>query len=254
MLSVLIFIVLIVILSSTIFCLKNVELNFYSNTINLTNKQQIIESGNFKYNQSIFFVNKQKYITTLERNNPYLKVVNIETLFPNKLVINATERNELFVVKTYENNTFKNYAFLDDELKLLSTSSTYTNSNLNPIYLTIENLNISSKTAGETLEVPKSEEKYLLKLANELLAYENNVLFLKANFQEINFNFESKNNLRIKMRSGVEILLKEYNNRFEEKFVLALSYYNSCNEAQKQSGRITVFENNDGIIQGYSYL
>ena len=82
MLSIIGFIVLVVVLSSTIFSLKKVNLTFYSNTLRLTNKnEEIISSGNFKYNQSIFFIDKKKYISNLEKNNPYLKVINIETNF-----------------------------------------------------------------------------------------------------------------------------------------------------------------------------
>ena len=252
-LSVLCFIVLIVVLSSTVFCLKNVELNFYSNTINLTDNEKIIESGNFKYNQSIFFINKEKYIKSLEENNPYLKVINLETSFPNKLIINAIERNELFIVKTYENNTFKNYAVLDDEFKILKLESSFVNTNINPIYLTIEGENFNSNSAGSSISLTSEHKNILLKLSNELLAYENNVNFIKANFEEINLNFEKEFDLRIKMRSGVEIVLKEASIRFEEKFVLALSYYNECDTIKKESGRITAFENNAGQIEGYYY-
>lgn len=252
MLSILCFIVLVVVLSSTIFSLKNVNLIFYSNTIKLTNSEEIINSGNFKYNQSIFFLNKQNYINNLERNNPYLKVLNIETNFPNILTINAIERNEMFVVKTYQENTFKNYAILDDEFKILTTSSTFVNSNQNPILVSIDGYNYTSKNAGEFL-INVEYDKYLQIISNELLAYNNNVLLLKANFAEIHLDFENKNNVLIKMHSGVEILLKDYTNRLESKFHLALSYYNSCSDTKKEQGRITVFENNEKQIEGYYY-
>lgn len=250
MLSILTFIVLIVVLSSTIFSLKKVNLVFYSNTINLTNKEDIIESGNFKYNQSIFFINKQTYINNLEKNNPYLKVLNIESDFPNNLTINAIERNEMFVVKTYKDNVFKNYAILDDEFKILTTTSSFTNSNQNPILINIENYNYLSKNAGEFLDENDYNETLKI-LSNELLAYNNNVILLKANFAEIHLNFENKNNVLIKMHSGVEILLQDYTQKLEGKFRLALSYYNSSSSEKKEEGRITVFENNEQQIEGY---
>lgn len=252
MLSILIFIVLVVVLSSTIFSLKNVNLVFYSNTINLTDKELIVESGDFQYNQSIFFLNKQKYIDNLEKSNPYLKVLNIETKFPNNLTINAIERNELFVVKTYQDNSFKNYAIVDDEFKVLNTSSSFVNSNLNPILVNIEDYNYLSTTQGDFLD-NSIYDNILKSLANELLGYNNNVLLLKANFAEIHINFENKNNILIKMHSGVEILLKDYNAKLEGKFMLALSYYNSCSTENKEKGRITVFENNENQIEGYYY-
>lgn len=249
-LSILAFIVLIVVLSSTIFCLKTAEVNFMSNTINLTNKKdEIIETTDFKYNQSIFFLNKSNYIKQIEENYPYIKIINIETVFPNKLIVNAVERNELFVIKTYEENSFKNYLILDDELKILSTTQSFTNSHLNPILITIEGEFTATNLAGQTLT---SMNNQLIKnLAVELYAYNNNPLILKANFEEININYENSGDVRILMRSGVEIMLKDSNARLSEKFMLALSYYNELTD--KTTGRITTYVNNEDKVVGYYY-
>lgn len=247
-LSVLAFIVLLVVLSSTIFCLKKVELNFMSNTINLTDKNEdIISSAEFKYNQSIFFIDKSTYVKKLEENNPYLKVLNMETIFPNKLVINCVERNELFAIKSYENDEFKNYLILDDELKILNLDENYTNLYTNSILVTLTNEITQTNLAGQVLNSTYNE---LLKaLANELYAYNNNPLLLKANFEEIIVNFENKSNIKIKMRSGVEIILKDMQNKLTEKFMLALSYYNSLED--KTKGTFTSYENNSGEVVGY---
>lgn len=247
-LSVLAFIVLLVILSSTIFCLKTVEVTFYSNTINLTDKEsEIIESGKFKYNASIFFINKNKYKKNIEEANPYIKVINIETNFPNKLTINCIERNELFAVKSYENNTLNGYMILDDELKVLKNDISYENNHNNAILVNIENEFNNKVLAGQTLN--SLYNSLLKKLAIELLAYNDNVLILKANFNEITLNYSGKNDVQIKMRSGTEIILKDAENRLTEKFMLALSTYNQ--KPDKTKGKITAFENNEGLIEAY---
>lgn len=249
-LSILASIVLIVVLSSTIFCLKSVELNFMSNTINLTNQQEyIIESGNFKYNQSIFFINKSNYIKNLEEQNPYIKIINIETYFPNKLSINAIERNELFAIKSYENENYKNYLIIDDELKILKNDTNYENLYTNSILINLENEKTQTNVAGLTLN---SIYNNLIKsLATELYAYNNNPLLLKANFEEIHINYESKNEIKIKMRSGIDIFLKDMNNNLSEKFMLALSLYNKLED--KTTGNITVIKNNENKIVGAYY-
>lgn len=247
-LSVLAFIVLLVILSSTIFCLKTVEVSFYSNTINLTDKEsEIIESGKFKYNASIFFTNKNKYKKNIEEANPYIKVINIETNFPNKLTINCIERNELFAIKSYENNTLNGYMILDDELKVLKNDISYENNHNNAILVNIENEFNNRVLAGQTFN--SLYNSLLKKLAIELLAYNDNVLILKANFNEITLNYSGKNDVQIKMRSGTEIILKDAENRFTEKFMLALSTYNQ--KPDKTKGKITAFENNVGLIEAY---
>lgn len=247
-LSVLAFIVLLVVLSSTIFCLKTVEINFYSNTINLTGKEtEIIESANFKYNSSIFFINKNKYIKTIEEKNPYIKVLNIETNFPNKLSINCVERNELFALKGYENNVFSSYMILDNELKVLNNDSDYINNHNNAILVNIENEFTTKVLAGRALNNTYSNLIY--RLGIELLAYNNNTLILKANFNEITLNYNSTNDVLIKMRSGTEIVLKDSNNYLTEKFMLALSTYNQ--KPDKTKGRITAFVNNEGLVEAY---
>lgn len=249
-LSILAFIVLIVVLSSTIFCLKSVELNFMSNTINLTNKQkEIIETTEFKYNSSIFFLNKKSYKDKIESDYPYIKVINIETVFPNKLVVNAVERNELFIVKSYEDNSFKNYLVLDDELKILSSTQSFTNSHLNPILITTEGEFTPTNLVGQKLISTNSD--LIKNLAVELYAYNSSPLILKANFEEINLNYENVGNVRIKMRSGTEIILKDANTRLSEKFMLALSYYNELQD--NSTGRITTYVNNEDKVVGYYY-
>ncbi|MBE5746384.1 MAG: FtsQ-type POTRA domain-containing protein [Clostridiales bacterium] len=247
-LSILAVIVLFVVLSSTIFCLKSVEINFVSNTIHLTQKEdEIIETTNFKYNQSIFFVNKQKYKNEIEQNYPYIKIINIETIFPNKLIVNAVERNELFTIKTYEENAFKNYLVLDDELKVLNTYQSFTNSHLNPILINIEGEFTQTNSVGSFLTSGNND--LIKNLAVELYAYNNNPLLLKANFEEINLNYGSTGDVRILMRSGVEIKLKDATTRLSEKFMLALSYYNELTD--KTTGTITTYVNNEDKVVGY---
>ena len=46
--------------------------------------EEIIESGEFSYGSSVFFHGKKKYEERLESKYPYLKVINIETVFPSR--------------------------------------------------------------------------------------------------------------------------------------------------------------------------
>ncbi|MGN1208639.1 MAG: cell division protein FtsQ/DivIB [Christensenellales bacterium] len=243
-------IVLFVILTSTIFCLKNVELNFLSNTIVLTNKDaEILETGNFKYGKSIFFVGKAEIKKNLEEKNPYLKVVNIETLFPNKLRVNVVERNELLCLKGFENNQFASFMILDDELKVLTNQSSFSNTKLNPVLVSVENEYAQNFVAGQVYNGDYFE--LLKQISSELNAYRSNVNLIKANFEEIILNFENADNVKIKMRSGTEIVLKGASTRLSEKFMLGLSTYDSLEN--KTSSNVVVYENNDGMVVAYYY-
>jgi len=250
-LSIIAFIVLFVVLSSTIFCLKNVELNFLSNTINLTGQnEQIIESADIKYNKSIFFADKEEYAKNLEEKNPYIKIINIETLFPSTIRINAVERNELLCVKGFSDNAFKSFMIMDDELKVLKTEKEYVNKKTNAIFVNFEGENSVFVEQGQVFS-DATNTNLLKKLTTELLAYNNSVVLLKANFEEITFNFSSQDNLKIKMRSGTEIVIEDISTKFSEKFMLGLSTYDSVEN--KTSSKITVYENNDGKVVGYYY-
>lgn len=247
-LSILVVLVLVIILSSTIFCLKNVEINFMNITTKLTNcDEEIISSGNFKYNQSIFFVDKEKYKQILEENNPYLKVVNLETIFPSTLVINAVEREELFATECYNSSgLYSGFLIYDDELKVLKVDKTYENNKLNAITLKIDGSSASITNVGGKLDF--SENELILSLASELYGYNNNPSYLRAIFSEITLNYSSYGDVKIVMRSGTEILIKDSSSRFSDKFRLALSTYNTISD--KQNTKIEVREHSDGVVRG----
>ncbi len=78
--------VLVISFTSALFMLSSVKVNFLSSCPMFISKEDmIIKSANFEYGKSVFFLKKDTYVNNLEINNPYLKVINIETIFPNKL-------------------------------------------------------------------------------------------------------------------------------------------------------------------------
>ncbi len=92
----------------TLFGLSTVTVQFHSTKINLAEvtDQEIVSAGGFRYGACVFFEGKNKYIQNLEKSSneklAYLRVLNIETVFPNKMVIHVAEREELFAVRTSE--------------------------------------------------------------------------------------------------------------------------------------------------------
>ncbi|MDR0850212.1 MAG: FtsQ-type POTRA domain-containing protein [Christensenellaceae bacterium] len=127
------FVVLIVVLSSTVFTLKEVRVEFYDTNDQLitdyntlkhftaADTQSIIDSANFNMGQNIFLVKKEQYTNSLEKNNPYLKVITLTTYFPNKIIIKVHEREELFAVPYGSSGL---YAITDGEMKVLYTTDT----------------------------------------------------------------------------------------------------------------------------------
>ena len=127
------FVVLVVVLSSTVFTLKEIKIEFYDTNDQLitnhdtlkhfkdVNMQSIIDSAEFNMGENILLVKKEGYTDKLESKNPYLMVIALTTVFPNKIVIKVHEREELFAVKL-DSDT---HAITDGEMKVLRTTDSF---------------------------------------------------------------------------------------------------------------------------------
>lgn len=144
--SVILFILMvIIILMFTLFSLKEVELSFKTETLNITSTQQEeIKQKTLEHGGSVLFIGKEKIVSELESEFPYLKVVNIETKFPNKFVIHCAEREELFSI--YSNNK---YYSVDEELKILKISATKSDN----IQLDFQDIVLDETTAPPTYKI-----------------------------------------------------------------------------------------------------
>ena len=124
--SIMVVLVMLFLISSSVFELKQVEVQFYSywgtpiplsaNKVYTTSSkvQEVVSSAHFEYGTPMFSINKDKYIMTLENNNPYVKTLSLESVFPNKIVINAIERQEKYHISCPQG-----YLIVDDEFKIL---------------------------------------------------------------------------------------------------------------------------------------
>lgn len=124
--SIMVVLVMLFLISSSMFELKQVEVKFYSywgsplplsaNKVYTTSNkvQEVVSSAHFEYGSPMFSINKDKYIIALEKNNPYVKALSLESVFPNKIVINAVERQEKYHIKCPQG-----YLIIDDEFKIL---------------------------------------------------------------------------------------------------------------------------------------
>ena len=145
------------ILCWTLFGLSSVSIEFETTTKNLTlSHDEIVEAGRFRYGASVLFEGKQKYIDNLNAKSAenekfaYLKVVNIETVFPNRFVVHVAEREELFAVE-YDTQ----FLICDRDFRVLKFSSTQENAIL------LKGLQIlnSSVSVGDFLEIGQTSMK-----------------------------------------------------------------------------------------------
>ena len=112
--------VLLVLLSSAIFKIKSVSIE-YQTTLNLLSVEDLnkmVEESEIPYGKSIFFSSLDENIREMEESQPYIKVNKIERKFPNSLVVLVSERVPVVKVET----TSGTY-ILDSDLKVLNIAT-----------------------------------------------------------------------------------------------------------------------------------
>ena len=98
----------------TLFSLKNVEIEFETGNKIITNEMQNQIISEIDLGGTVFFKNKDEMTSKIEKKYPYVKVINIETILPNKFIIHIAERQEIYAISSL-NRT----CYLDNELKVL---------------------------------------------------------------------------------------------------------------------------------------
>lgn len=245
-LGIFVFLALVVVLSSAIFALDSVTIKYHNDTNILTGDDKVIvESGEFRYGENVFLSNKKNYISKIESANPYIRVLSIETVFPNKYIIHAVEREETYVFQT------DNYYIITDEnLKVLDKQKTYVNSTENPIEVQNSDYSNAVVKEGDFL-APNAYYYDLFYCFREHNGW-NTYADIKSNIKSIKLNYvdglnSGENNLLITMWDDVEILISQSNRKMSDKLNFALSAYEQIDDAN----RISVYEKSNGEITAF---
>lgn len=254
-LSVFVIITTIIVLCSTVFTLSTVDLAWLSTTKVLSGKtnSEIIDSGKFKTGESIFLINKEEYINNLESSNPYLRVINLEIKFPNKLKVSVAEREELYALKVVNENSASGYSyvFLDYDLKVLKiTDNQVVPNQQNPAVLTLNNLNytINDFSAGEFTNLPVANMLTSIGYMLSSAGYTNTLY--KALIRTIDLKFDINTTINIQTTYGLNLKLLKAQENTAQKMLKALSVYEYYHNTHPEinSGDITVFEQNGNIV------
>lgn len=175
---------MLLILFWTLFGLSKVTVSFSTTLENLTaTEQEIVSAGGFRKGASVLFEGKKKSIRKIEEyvsqneNFAYIKIENIETVFPNKFVIHISEREELFAIPTADR-----FLICDRDLKVLRITKTHENSQTNAILL--EGLTIKNEAVkvGDFLDC---EEKNITKLYSAFVQSNRNLNEQRSKFERI---------------------------------------------------------------------
>ncbi|MDD4815540.1 MAG: hypothetical protein PHQ62_00155 [Clostridia bacterium] len=168
-----VFLGLLVVLNFTLFTLNTVSIKFHNATVLFADtsiQNNIIETGEFKSKDSVIFMDKQSHIDKIEKQYPFLKVVNIEINFPNNITIHCIEREPVFAVKTPTN-----ILICDKDFKVLEIEETTDFESTQNNCILIEGLNIETLlTAGDFII---TEQTPLLKLISPAFELNNRNIY-----------------------------------------------------------------------------
>lgn len=168
----------------TLFGLKSVTVSFSTTLENLTvSEEEIVEAGDFNMGACVLFEEKEKSIRKIEnyvsenKNFAYIKVLNIETVFPNKFVIHISEREELFAIPFGDE-----ILICDRELRVLDKVESFSSDQTNAILL--EGLTIKNEIVdyGDFLDV---EEEGIKNLYSAFVENNRNLSEQRGKFEKI---------------------------------------------------------------------
>lgn len=171
----------------TLFGFSSASVQFHSTTQNLTlTEEEIVEAAKFNYGTSILFSGKKKYIKNLEEKSlenkkfAYLKVLNIETVFPNKMVIHITEREQLFAISHQQQ-----FLICDRDLRVLEILDYFENTDKNAIV--VNNLSILDEEVrvGQFLNV---KEHAIKKFYSSMAKNNRNLSQIYSKFATLNIS------------------------------------------------------------------
>lgn len=188
--SVMFVVVLCTILSFTLFRVHNISLDFQNATVEFadeTVQNEVIQSADVNTKIPIFALNKSQIAERLEKRNPKLKVINLETVFPNKLIIHCAEREKTFCVKARADV----YYICDDNLKVLKVVGEPTSQTQgNMVHLSGVTVLNTGAVDGDLLDLYEGEN--VITKISTAFAYNNkNITDIKCMFKSIDFKYET---------------------------------------------------------------
>ena len=230
--SILVFLTVLVVLSSTIFTLQNVSINWMTTKYKLLTIDDEQLTSDITLGKSIFLVDKEEITSNLEKKYPYLRVVGVETKFPNKIVIHSAEREVLFAVKKSDDN----YALLDEFGKVLENNKSFDSltqgtSTLSSTPIKVEFQSLALKEEdfvnGEIVKVSHIE-KMITRLAYSFKESNYSPTTSKGVFQNIDILSDSQHEtVNITTRRGIIIKLKDAEEYTTDKLLVGLARYNA---------------------------
>ena len=149
----LIIVIIPVVLFSAVFVVRDVDVVGIGDEFEFDENKLAADSG-IPSGSSIFILSESAARHNIELKNPTIKVVNIERIFPNKVVVNITKRVPMIAINVKSTSM---YALVDRELRVVDIVSDI--SKLNVVRFNGYALDISKDTdvEGEIIDINNKE-------------------------------------------------------------------------------------------------
>lgn len=170
---------ILVIILFTLFALKNIKIDWRTSHSVDSSQEEIVNAGQFSYGMPVMFLNKNKFKENIEKSNPYIEVINIETKFPNSFVVHVRQRQEIYSFVAND----KVY-FCDNNLVILrkEEKSEYISTQSNSILLTGLALPQQEFQVGNRLEINNYVDFYNSLLSSNLALFEQKSIIKSIDF------------------------------------------------------------------------
>lgn len=176
-------IAVLLILMFTLFTVRDISFKAHNQNDYDTSSIEIKKGG------VVLFLNKNQIVNDIEKNHPMINVINIETVFPNKLVVHFAEREEIFAVFDSTKNC---YYVVDEELVVLKilNASSYNSTQTNAILLEGVNVINENVLVGDILNI-RNYQDVILDITDSFLMCNRDIKEQCALIKKVECSFDS---------------------------------------------------------------
>lgn len=251
--SVLVGLMIIVILACTLFNLKKVELSFEntaaSECFKTDKQQQELHDYAMRYQgKNLLFLSERKMAEDVSSVSPYILAIDVERVFPNKVILHVSGREEMFIIKLSEDGYF-----VCDSMGVVLRKTTVNEDNTS---LKKPNVLVSGVTVSEVGEV-KIGSRLAMKDARKLdfacgifdglMSFAQPDTYTPIQIKDFIAEIDVSNvrgvviHTRNNGASGVRIKLDEQSDKITAQMQLAVGVYKKLADYEKSYGTILIY-------------
>ena len=224
-------VITIVLLACTVFVVREVSVVSDVSSY-LVNDEDIVESSGLTVGRSIITISKDKVKSSIEKDNPYVEVLSIRRVFPNKVIINVTVRRETMLISSSTGST---YAVVDLSMKVLDVIPSTEIETVNATVVTGLTFDEPEQGAQSLIgtildfDAPLYED-ILREIADFTVNYDLQGQSFSAFFKELSFSSDGAI-VFIRTNKGVSLVLdKSLPNSIYDQMYFAMYYYTTSKD------------------------